>query len=1614
VVKKFTRLLKKLSQNYEIVIVLAVVISVYILAFHEDILERFHDFPHEYSFLQRDETIILLTIFSLVLGFFYYNKWKELKKEFNSKKEIEANLRNSQKQYKELFENAHDAIIILKLEGEVVLNVNERACEIYGYTRSEFIGMSLTSISISTSGKEEHIQDTLEKGFYHSFETVQLRADGTEMYLEINASVINYEDQPAILSINRDVTKRRIIEKAYKESEAKLKAIVKNSSDIIFIFDKDLKYKFISPAFENITGYKIEEKLNKYLLDDIHPEDQRKLLDLLDERNEGKISGPTLIELRYKRKDGEYIYSESIAMSKIDEPEISGIIVNARDITERKKVEKDLLLYSHAIRNISDGIIITDLDNKITFVNEAFTKIYGYTYEEVIDKDASMLSYYEEKLFESITKNTITHGWRGELLNRRKDGTVFPIELTTSAIVDEKDETIGLIGIFKDISERKQAEEQLKNSEQKYRFLAENSTDFIYVYNLVPEPHYQYISPSCEQITGYTPEEGYADPFIYHNKLVTSEYVEKFNEYLFSPDAEKQPIREKWKRKDGTEIWVEQVISRNFDENGKLISFQSTVRDVTERELTEKALRESETRFRSLYENTTLGLFRFNVQGDVLLANPAFLGILGYDSFSEVSKLNLEKSQVYVDDIKRKEFRQIIELEEIINGFEVEWFKKDKSIIYVRLNGRAVKSNNKIEYFECTLEDITERMKAEIAQQKSELLLETTQSLSKVGGWEFDIMANSLTWTLETYRIHDLDPSDKISNLDKFTKIIGPLHSPQDFPKVKKAVTECITKGTPFDLEIQLTTLKGRKLWVRSTGEPVRENNKIVKVIGNIMDITSQKSAEEKLRDSERRFKSLYENATIGIFRTTPKGNILLANPAFANLLGYDTEEELKAINVERDRVYFNKTRRKEFKFEIESNEVVTGFEAKWYKKDGSIIYVLINGRAFRDSKGNVIYYDGTIENITERKEAEEKLKNSELKYRTVADWTYDWEYWLASNNEVNYMSPSVEAITGFKVNEFITNPSLIDEIVLEEDRAKVRQEKENFEENNSGSEPFTTEFRILTKDSQIRWISHLERKIFGSTGEYLGIRASNRDITDGKKSLELITRLSTVIEQSPLTIIITDSEGIIEYINPTGINISGYTSEEIIGKTPRVFNSGKTKKQTYDKLWTTIKSGNTWTGELLNRKKNGEFIWENVLISPIYDTLGNLSNFVSVREDVTEKKKNEKELAKYRDHLEELVEERTAELKQSEEKYRILAENSEDVVIRYDKNLTIIYINQVIERYFDINYEEIIGKNIFDTKLPLEVNNLLSETLQNVFRTGNQSRIEFKVNNNWVDYIAVPELNLEGEVYSIVASARDITKIKESERKINEALQKEKELNEFKSKFIATASHQFRTPLASILSSSQMIKRYSKKWDENKINKHHSRINDSITNLTQLMDDLLTIGKIEQGRYDIRYEEINLANLINKLINEVESKDQEETRIKFINTSNHKLLKTDKKIFSEIVNNLLTNALKYSPSNQFVFAKLSDTKHQIKISIKDHGIGISKDDQKYIFNSFFRGKNGLDVQGTGLGLSIVKRGIDLLQGNIEIKSDLDKGTEIIIKLPLEQQKVAYEKDIIS
>jgi PAS domain S-box-containing protein len=252
----------------------------------------------------------------------------------------------------------------------------------------------------------------------------------------------------------------------------------------------------------------------------------------------------------------------------------------------------------------------------------------------------------------------------------------------------------------------------------------------------------------------------------------------------------------------------------------------------------------------------------------------------------------------------------------------------------------------------------------------------------------------------------------------------------------------------------------------------------------------------------------------------------------------------------------------------------------------------------------------------------------------------------------------------------------------------------------------------------------------------------------------------------------------------------------------------------------------------------------------------------------------------------------------------------------------------------------------------------------------------------------------------SIFSLEKEITERKRAEEEAQKALEKERELNELKSKFVSIASHEFRTPLSTILSSISLIEQYNARNEKEKVVKHTQRVRSSVNHLTGILNDFLSLGKLEEGKIDVKFEDVHLPTLFNDIKEEVKVLLKEGQQIEIKIDNNAGQLNSDPRILRNILFNLLSNASKYSGSGKLITLSSVLKGNDVLISIKDEGIGIPVEDQKHMFDRFFRASNAGNVQGTGLGLNIVKRYVELLNGNISFTTEHQKGSTFFVSIP--------------
>jgi PAS domain S-box-containing protein len=247
-----------------------------------------------------------------------------------------------------------------------------------------------------------------------------------------------------------------------------------------------------------------------------------------------------------------------------------------------------------------------------------------------------------------------------------------------------------------------------------------------------------------------------------------------------------------------------------------------------------------------------------------------------------------------------------------------------------------------------------------------------------------------------------------------------------------------------------------------------------------------------------------------------------------------------------------------------------------------------------------------------------------------------------------------------------------------------------------------------------------------------------------------------------------------------------------------------------------------------------------------------------------------------------------------------------------------------------------------------------------------------------------------------------EVTERKKAEEEARKALERERELNELKTKFVSIASHEFRTPLSTILSSASLINQYKNKGELDKVDKHVLRIKSSVNHLTGILNDFLSLGKLEEGMLDTQKTSVNLTEFFIEIVEEIKASLKEGQTVEVQSSKSITELYTDPRILRNILFNLLSNASKYSDPHKRIWLSCEPDHGQVVFLVKDEGIGIPQEDVKHIFERFFRASNVTNIQGTGLGLNIVKRYAELLRGTISFSSEYGKGSTFTVTIPIE------------
>ncbi len=386
-----------------------------------------------------------------------------------------------------------------------------------------------------------------------------------------------------------------------------------------------------------------------------------------------------------------------------------------------------------------------------------------------------------------------------------------------------------------------------------------------------------------------------------------------------------------------------------------------------------------------------------------------------------------------------------------------------------------------------------------------------------------------------------------------------------------------------------------------------------------------------------------------------------------------------------------------------------------------------------------------------------------------------------------------------------------------------------------------------------------------------------------------------------------------------------------------------------------------------------------------IYSNLSDKSSYlIGFTQDISQRKIAEQELFKSQRMLE------------------ALAKNYPNgVICLYDKFLRCEFIEGKELETLKLGKIDFLGKTVFETFRD-DTAGIHDEYFRRTLLGENAVYEVIYADNNYLIHTTPLRDNLN-QIERIVVVMLNITHIKMAEEQIRQALDKATELSDMKSRFISMASHEFRTPLSTILSSVNLMSRYFESADEIKFKKHTVKIKSAITNLTEILEYFLSVEKLDAGHFHINPEMFEMVAFINQHIYDVEDIKKPTQTITFESNVNEAEVYFDKKIIRAILQNLISNALKYSFDNGVILITFNLNLHNFEIQVKDSGIGIPQEEQRHLFERFYRAKNVSNIEGTGIGLNMIKRYIDLCNGKIQFTSETNNGTTFTVTLPREQ-----------
>ncbi len=1250
------------------------------------------------------------------------------------RKQAEEVLQNSKNALSTLLDNTYDAIFLHDLEGHVT-DANRRMLDLYQVTREQIPFLTIYDYSSPDNPLENltTIWKNVLKGEKNRFDWIARRPnDGSLFPVEVFLTKIKLGLDEKILANVRDITERKQSEKQILESLGLLQATLESTANGILVTDLAGKVIHYNRLFvemwritEEILASGEGQPILQFVIDQLtdpdafisgvqhlfnHPQEERRDLILF--------------------KDGRIFDRYSIPTYRGNE--IVGRVWSFNDITLEKQAENALreseVKYRRLHESMTDAFIRVDLAGRIVETNKSFRNMIGYTDEELFQltyEELTPVKWHAAE--EEITRNQALVRGYSDIYEKeyiRKDGTVFPIEIRAFLIRDDEGQPIGRWAIVRDITERKRAEEALRESEERYRSIVENIAEGIFQTSL--EGKFLSVNPALVRMFGYSsPEE-------------MIENIKDIGHQIYANPADRQQIMEALRqdghasgfeceniRRDGTRFWV--AISAHFvrDAQREVLYIEGTTMDITERKQAENALRQSEAKYRRLHQSMTDAFARTDMQGRLLEANKAFQDMLGYthEELSQMSYKDITPAAWHTAEA------DIIESQVLSRGYsdiyEKEYIRKNGDLFPVEVRTYLIRDDSKKPGgFWAIVRDITERKQVENALRESEALFRSQFEYGNIG---IAITSVEKGWLRVNHYICDLlGYSEEELRSKTWAEMTHPEDLQADVDQFNRLLSGEIDA---YEMDKRYVRKDGEIIVAHLSVSCFRNADRSIRfIISSLLDITETTKALEKLRTSEATLRALMNATADALFVMDKKGNLLALNDTLARRFGQSVDEMLGTSINDYMPAKLARQRLAYLAQAVVSGDPVHFVDERqemWFENTFYPIF---------DTAGAVVMIAAYSRDVTETKKAEEALRLTQFS----VDRASDSILWLDENANLIYANDAVCTALGY------TREELLSMSIHDLDPDFPPEAWPPHVEELRRRKAITFESGHRTKDGRIFPVE-VTCNYFEYNGHFYSF-SFDRDISQRKQTeLELkqyrdhleeqvrertqalseandaLIRFRRFAEASGQGFGMATLDGTIIYANATLrdlINDGNLISSESLSFIERYPVAYRNKLQ--NEIIPQILEDKQWIGELALVTVSGEIIptIENYFL--IRDEAGNPALIADVVTDIRDMKRTENELKKYQDHLEDLVKKRTLELQKlnkdlqkeiiirtdaekalraSEQRYRTLFDNAPIGISIMKPDLTFDYFNPRFTEMTGYSLDDLPDKNAWFEK---------------------------------------------------------------------------------------------------------------------------------------------------------------------------------------------------------------------------------------------------------------------------------------------------------------------------